>query len=82
MRDARNFAVRLAMSAAHWSPFLGILLITMVLADELVTLTRLTVAASILARGISVQPLMRWYARRAALSATTSAQRGGITLPR
>lgn len=52
------------------------------LADELVTLTLLTVAASILAHGISVQALMRWYARREARSAATSARRGDITRPR
>lgn len=34
------------------------------LAQELLTLTLLTVAASIIAHGVSVQPLMRWYARR------------------
>lgn len=33
------------------------------LANQLVTLTLLTVAASILIHGISVQPVMRWYAR-------------------
>jgi NhaP-type Na+/H+ or K+/H+ antiporter len=31
------------------------------LADELVTLTLATVAASILVHGLSAQPLMRWY---------------------
>lgn len=36
------------------------------LADELVTFTLLTVASSILAHGISVQPLMKWYARHQA----------------
>ncbi|OHX19198.1 cation:proton antiporter [Chromobacterium sphagni] len=34
------------------------------LARQLLTLTLLTVAASIVAHGISVRPLMRWYARQ------------------
>lgn len=34
------------------------------LAQELITLTLVTVAASILAHGASVRPLMRWYAGR------------------
>ena len=39
------------------------------LADELISMTLLTVAASILVHGISVQPIMRWYARRKARAA-------------
>jgi len=34
------------------------------LAQELVTLTLVTVAASILVHGVSVRPLMKWYVRR------------------
>jgi NhaP-type Na+/H+ or K+/H+ antiporter len=34
------------------------------LAQELVTLTLVTVATSILAHGVSVRPLMKWYAKR------------------
>jgi len=38
------------------------------LAQELVTLTLVTVAASIVAHGVSVLPLMKWYARRKTLT--------------
>lgn len=36
------------------------------LAEQLISLTLLSVAASILLHGISVRPLMRWYRRREA----------------
>lgn len=38
------------------------------LAQDLVTLTLVTVAASIIAHGVSVQPLMKWYAKRKKLT--------------
>lgn len=38
------------------------------LAQELISLTLQTVAASIVVHGISVLPLMKWYARRKALT--------------
>ncbi len=34
------------------------------LAQELITLTRVTVAVSIVVHGVSVRPLMKWYVRR------------------
>lgn len=39
------------------------------LADNLVSLTLVTVAASVLAHGISVRPIMRWYGRHKAVAA-------------
>ena len=36
--------------------------------QQLITITLLTVAASIVAHGVSVRPLMRWYKRRKSLA--------------
>ena len=52
------------------------------LANELITLTLLTVAASILVHGISVQPLMRWYVRRQAVAAARPAPGADFKPPR
>lgn len=45
------------------------------LAQELITFTLVTVAASIAVHGISVQPLMRWYMRRKTRAAAASKNR-------